>query len=75
MVITSAAGAVGTHVGQIAKILGCYVVGITGSDLKGERLIKEVGFDAYINYKDTDFKNKLIEATPNKIDCFFDNVK
>lgn len=74
VVVSAAAGAVGLHVGQIAKIKGCHVVGVTGSNAKGERLIKEFNFDAFVNYKSDTFKNDLEAATPNRIDCYFDNV-
>lgn len=74
LVVSAAAGAVGTHVGQLAKIQGCKVVGITGSDEKGQRLIKELNFDAYVNYKSKNFEQNLAEVTPEKIDCYFDNV-
>lgn len=71
--ITGAAGAVGSHVGQIAKIKGCKVVGICGSDAKGEWL-KSIGFDQVINYKTQNVKVALAEAAPKGIDCYFDNV-
>lgn len=74
MVISGAGGAVGSHVGQIAKIKGCKAVGITGSDDKGKWLVNELGFDAYVNYKDPNFTKSLSEATPQGIDCYFDNV-
>lgn len=74
VVISAAGGAVGSHVGQIAKIKGCKAVGITGSDEKGKWLINELGFDAYVNYKDSSFKESLQQATPDGIDIYFDNV-
>lgn len=74
MVVTGAAGAVGSHVGQIAKIKGCYVIGVTGSDKKGQILIDEFGFDRYINYKNPDFEKILKEYAPKGVDCYFDNV-
>lgn len=74
MVVTGAAGAVGSHVGQIAKIKGCKVIGIAGSDEKGKLLIDELGFDHFINYKKDDVKRKIKEYAPNKIDSYFDNV-
>uniref|UniRef100_A0A1Y1MN81 Prostaglandin reductase 1 n=2 Tax=Photinus pyralis TaxID=7054 RepID=A0A1Y1MN81_PHOPY len=73
VVVTTAAGAVGSHVGQIAKIKGCRVIGITGSDEKCLWL-KSIGFDAAINYKNANWINALSEATPRGIDCYFDNV-
>lgn len=72
--VTGAAGAVGSIVGQIAKIKGCTVVGIAGSDEKGRWLTKDLKFDHFINYHDEKFKEKLIDATPNGVDCYFDNV-
>lgn len=75
VVVSGAAGAVGTVAGQIAKLLGCHVVGITGSDAKAERLISEFGYDQAINYKTTADLQKAIEkACPKGVDCYFDNV-
>lgn len=72
--VTGAAGAVGSIVGQIAKIKGCKVVGIAGSTEKGRWLTEDLKFDHFINYKDEKFAEKLKEATPNGVDCYFDNV-
>ncbi|CAH1977913.1 unnamed protein product [Acanthoscelides obtectus] len=72
--VTGAAGAVGSLVGQIAKIKGCKVVGIAGSDEKGKWLTDELGFDHFINYKTDDIVKKIKECAPNGIDCYFDNV-
>jgi NADPH-dependent curcumin reductase CurA len=75
VVVSGAAGAVGTIVGQIAKIHGCRVVGIAGSDRKTRYLIDELGFDAAINYKTVPHLRKsLKEACPNGVDIYFDNV-
>ncbi|NHN34043.1 NADP-dependent oxidoreductase [Paenibacillus agricola] len=75
VVVSGAAGAVGMIVGQIAKIKGARVVGIAGSDEKNEYLIKELGFDAAINYKTTaDLHAELAQACPDGIDVYFDNV-
>ena len=74
VVITGAAGAVGILVGQIAKLKGCYVVGIAGSEEKCNMLVKELGFDKAINYKKGDLSEQLKEAASNGIDCYFDNV-
>lgn len=74
MVVTTAAGAVGHLVGQIAKINGQKVIGITSTDEKCE-WIKSLGFDHAINYKKGDLEKALSEAAPNGIDCFFDNVR
>lgn len=75
LVVSGAAGAVGTVVGQIGKILGCRVVGIAGSDAKTELLKKEFGFDEAINYKTTTNMRKVIaNVCPNGVDVYFDNV-
>ncbi|CAH2980766.1 unnamed protein product [Chilo suppressalis] len=74
IVITGAAGAVGSHVGQIGKILGCRVVGFAGTDDKCEYLIKELGFDHAYNYRTSNIKAALKEAAPKRVDCYFDNV-
>ena len=75
VVVSGAAGAVGTIVGQIAKIHDCCVVGIAGSDKKTKYLIDELGFDAAINYRTSpDLKKALEEACPNGVDIYFDNV-
>ena len=74
VVISGAAGAVGMIVGQIAKIKGCRVVGIAGGDLKIEYLVKDLGFDAAVNYKDPEWVLKLEKACPQGIDIYFDNV-
>lgn len=71
--MNAAAGAVGSHVGQLAKIKGCKVIGITSSDEK-IKWLKDLGFDYIINYKKDDLKEALVQAAPNGIDCFFDNV-
>lgn len=74
-VISAAAGAVGIAAGQIAKIMGCRVVGITGSDEKGELLQSEFGFDEVINYKtSSDIKSDLAKACPYGVHFYFDNV-
>jgi leukotriene B4 12-hydroxydehydrogenase/15-oxo-prostaglandin 13-reductase len=75
MVVSGAAGAVGSLVGQIAKIKGCRVVGIAGTDEKVHWLVNDLGFDAAFNYKTaTDYTAKLKEICPSGIDCYFDNV-
>ncbi|KAI5652043.1 zinc-binding dehydrogenase domain-containing protein [Phthorimaea operculella] len=74
VVVTGAAGAVGSLVGQIAKIKGCKVIGFAGSDAKVQWLQKEIGFDKAFNYKTVNVLQALKEAAPNGVDCFFDNV-
>ncbi|MEK7834313.1 MAG: NADP-dependent oxidoreductase, partial [Acidobacteriota bacterium] len=75
VLVSGAAGAVGTLVGQIAKIKGCHTVGIAGTDDKVGYLTDELGFDAAFNYKTvTDYFAKLRELCPNGIDSYFDNV-
>ena len=75
VVVSGAAGAVGSYVGQIAKIKGCRVVGIAGGDDKVDYLTSELGFDAAFNYKTTsNYFAKLKELCPSGIDCYFDNV-
>jgi len=74
VVVSGAAGAVGSAVGQIAKIKGARVVGIAGTEEKCEYLLNELGFDAAINYKKEDVSSALEKACPNGIDIYFDNV-
>ncbi len=75
IVVSGAAGAVGTIVGQVAKLLGCKVTGITGSDEKAELLKSKFGFDHVINYKTTpDIEQAIKKACPNGVDVYFDNV-
>lgn len=74
VVVSAASGAVGSIVGQIAKIKGCRVVGITGSNEKCQWLKEELGFDAAINYKNADLEKALAQACPDGIDVYFDNV-
>jgi NADPH-dependent curcumin reductase CurA len=75
LVVSGAAGAVGSVVGQIGKILGCTVVGITGSDEKEELLKSKFKFDSAINYKTVPDLNLAIHnACPKGVDIYFDNV-
>lgn len=74
VVVSAAAGGVGSIVGQIAKIKGCRTVGLTGSDEKCAWLTDELGYDAAINYKVPDLRNALDSACPKGIDVFFDSV-
>ncbi|MCH4822244.1 NADP-dependent oxidoreductase [Gramella lutea] len=75
MVVSGAAGAVGSTVGQIGKILGLKVIGIAGTDEKVEMIKNEFGFDEGINYNTTDNMTEAInKACPDGIDVYFDNV-
>ena len=75
LVVSGAAGAVGSVVGQIGKILGLRVIGIAGTDEKVEMLKTEYGFDAGINYNSTENMTAAIaEAAPKGVDIYFDNV-
>jgi hypothetical protein len=75
VVVSGAAGAVGSVVGQIAKLNGCRVVGFAGSEEKVEWLTEDLGFDAAIDYKRTDdYRAALDDAAPDGVDVYFDNV-
>ena len=74
VLISAAAGAVGNVAGQIAKIKGCRVIGITGSEEKAKWLTQDLGFDGVVNYKNENLVKDLKELCPNKVDVYFDNV-
>ncbi|RLQ91484.1 NADP-dependent oxidoreductase [Planomicrobium sp. Y74] len=74
VVVSGAAGAVGSVVGQIAKLKGARAVGIAGSQEKIDYLINELGFDAAVNYKSDSFKEDLKQTLPDGVDVYFDNV-
>jgi NADPH-dependent curcumin reductase CurA len=74
VVVSAAAGSVGSIVGQIAKIRGCRVVGIAGGKDKCDWLTSELGFDAAVDYKDGAVFKALRAAAPKGIDVYFDNV-
>jgi NADPH-dependent curcumin reductase CurA len=74
VVVSAAAGATGSLVGQIAKIKGCRVVGIAGSDEKCSWVVDELGFDACINHRTDDLSARLKELCPDRVDVYFDNV-
>ena len=74
MVVSGAAGSVGSIAGQIGKILECHVVGIAGTDDKCAWVTDELGFDACINYKTENVGARLDELCPNGINVYFDNV-
>lgn len=72
--VAAAAGAVGSVVGQIAKLKGCRVVGIAGGAEKCRAAVEELGFDACIDHRAADFKEQLAAACPDGIDVYFENV-
>jgi NADPH-dependent curcumin reductase len=74
LVVSAAAGAVGSVVGQIGKIKGCRVVGIAGGPEKCQYVVNELGFDAAIDYKKEDVYGALRKQCPSGIDIYFDNV-
>ncbi len=74
VLVSGAAGAVGSLVGQIAKLKGCTVVGIAGGKEKCDYLINEIGFDEAIDYKSENLMESLNEKCPKGIDVYFDNV-
>ena len=74
LVVSAAGGAVGSLAGQIGKIVGCRVVGITGSDEKCEWITRELGFDEAINYRKEKVTDGLARTCPNGIDIVFENV-
>ncbi|MGH7417373.1 MAG: NADP-dependent oxidoreductase, partial [Candidatus Rokuibacteriota bacterium] len=74
VVVSAASGAVGSAVGQIAKIKGGRAVGVAGSQDKCDYVVRELGFDACVNYKKGDLLASLKQACPNGIDVYFENV-
>ena len=74
VLVSGAAGATGSVVGQIARIKGCRVVGIAGSDEKCSWLTDDLGFDAAINYRTDDVRRAIRSTCPDGVDVFFDNV-
>ncbi len=74
VVVSAASGAVGSVVGQIAKMQGCRAVGIAGGNAKCEYVVKELGFDACVDYKGGKLYEELKAACPDGIDCYFENV-
>jgi NADPH-dependent curcumin reductase CurA len=74
VVVSGAAGAVGSVVGQLAKIKGCRVVGIAGGPEKCAWIVDELGFDAAVDYRSEDVNQALRAAAPDGIDVYFDNV-
>jgi NADPH-dependent curcumin reductase CurA len=74
VVVSAASGAVGSVVGQIARLKGCRAVGIAGGAAKCEYVVNELGFDACVDYKSDAFEINLRDATPGGIDIYFENV-
>ncbi|WP_205800877.1 NADP-dependent oxidoreductase [Micromonospora thermarum] len=74
VVVSAAAGAVGSVVGQIAKLLGCRVIGIAGGEHKCRLVVDEFGFDAAIDYRSEDVQKALRQHAPDGVDVYFDNV-
>ena len=74
VVVSGAAGATGSVVGQIAKLKGCRVVGIAGGEDKCRTVVEEFGFDACLDYKGGNLKAGLRREAPDRIDVYFDNV-
>ncbi len=74
VLISGAAGAVGSVAGQVAKIKGCHVVGIAGGPEKCAHVVNELGFDACIDYKNESVYKRIKELCPKGIDVYFDNV-
>jgi hypothetical protein len=72
--VSAATGAVGSVVGQLAKLQGCRAVGIAGGKAKCDYAVKELGFDACVDYKSGDLNDNLKAAAPDGIDCSFENV-
>jgi len=74
VVVSAASGAVGSVVGQIAKLQGCRAVGIAGGKAKCDYVVKELGFDACVDYKGGNLYEELKAACPDGTDCYFENV-
>jgi NADPH-dependent curcumin reductase len=74
LLVSAAAGAVGSMVGQIAKHKGCRVVGLSGDPIKCKHLLDDLGFDAAIDYKVGPIYSQIKEACPQGVDVYFDNV-
>jgi NADPH-dependent curcumin reductase CurA len=74
VVVAAASGAVGSVVGQLAKIKGCRAVGIAGGKDKCEHVVRDLGFDVCLDHRDPDLRKAFKEATPNGVDVYFENV-
>lgn len=74
VLVSAAAGAVGSVDGQIAKLKGCFAVGIAGSDEKVNYLKNKLGFDDAFNYKKINYMDGIKKACPKRVDIYYDNV-
>jgi NADPH-dependent curcumin reductase CurA len=74
VLVSTAAGSVGSAVGQIAKIAGCRTVGIIGGAAKQRQYLEEFGYDAAVDYKSPDFTQALAQACPQGVDVYYDNT-
>ncbi len=74
LVVSAAAGAVGSVAGQVARLLGCRVVGVAGGAAKCRAVVEELGFDACLDYRAPDLAARLRQATPDGVDIYFENV-
>lgn len=74
LVVNAASGAVGSMVGQLAKMKGARVVGIAGGATKVKHVLDDLGFDACVDYRSPTFREDFKAATPNGVDCLFENV-
>lgn len=74
LLVTAAAGAVGHVVGQLAKLKGCTVIGVVGSEAKAKWCKEELGFDHVINYKTSDYSQELTKIAPDGVDVYWDHV-
>lgn len=74
VVVSAAAGATGSIAGQLARLAGARVVGITGSDEKGTLLVDRLGFTSFVNHRSADLRSDLKAACPDGVDVYFDNV-
>jgi NADPH-dependent curcumin reductase CurA len=73
-VVSTAAGAVGSAVGQIAKLMGCRTVGLTGGPIKCQLCRDEFGYDEVIDYKADSLADAVVRACPRGVDVYFDNT-
>ncbi len=74
VVVSAASGAVGSAAGQIARLLGCRVIGIAGGAAKCAHVVERFGFDACLDYREPDLQGRLCAAAPQGVDVYFENV-